>query len=90
MDYQEQQQQKQRELETERAKRLREEPIITNQDQYYEQEETSKEAAQVSHSTTRAFSYTMLKEILREKIHLSQKEQMELWTWYMPKIGLKN
>ncbi|WP_080848396.1 competence protein CoiA family protein [Cytobacillus gottheilii] len=35
-------------------------------------------------------TYNELKRLLKEKISLTQKEQMELWTKFMPKIGLKN
>ncbi|WP_061809641.1 competence protein CoiA family protein [Rossellomorea vietnamensis] len=41
-------------------------------------------------SINRAMSYEELKQLLREKIGLTQKEQMELWTNYLPRIGLKN
>lgn len=35
-------------------------------------------------------SYAELKSRLRERIHLKQREQMELWNYFMPKVGLKN
>jgi hypothetical protein len=35
-------------------------------------------------------SYQDLKSLLREKIQLKQKEQMELWYTYMPLVGYKN
>lgn len=35
-------------------------------------------------------SYADLKSLLRERIHLKQREQMELWNNFMPKIGLNN
>ncbi|WLR54602.1 competence protein CoiA family protein [Mesobacillus subterraneus] len=35
-------------------------------------------------------SYADLKILLREKIHLKQREQMELWNYFMPRIGLNN
>jgi hypothetical protein len=35
-------------------------------------------------------SYADLKSLLRERIHLKQSEQMELWNHFMPKIGFNN
>jgi hypothetical protein len=35
-------------------------------------------------------TYGELKTLLRERIHLTQKEQMELWTRFMPQLGLGN
>lgn len=35
-------------------------------------------------------SYADLKSLLRERIHLKQQEQMELWTHFMPQIGFNN
>lgn len=39
---------------------------------------------------TTVTSYNDLKFLLKERIGLTQPQQMELWTIYMPKIGLKN
>lgn len=35
-------------------------------------------------------NYSELKSLLKDRIGLTQSEQMELWTKYMPKIGIKN
>jgi hypothetical protein len=35
-------------------------------------------------------TYEDLKALLRERIHLKQREQMELWNHFMPKIGFNN
>ncbi|MEL3972046.1 competence protein CoiA family protein [Rossellomorea oryzaecorticis] len=35
-------------------------------------------------------NYNELKRLLKERIGLTQKEQMELWTRHMPKIGINN
>lgn len=40
--------------------------------------------------TSENISYNDLKILLKERIGLTQKEQMELWTRYMPSIGIKN
>lgn len=37
-----------------------------------------------------SLDYNELKKLLKDKIGLTQSEQMELWTRYMPKIGIKN
>ncbi|MDQ0157397.1 competence protein CoiA family protein [Robertmurraya andreesenii] len=40
--------------------------------------------------TTRVSSYDSLKSLLKERIGLTQSQQMELWTTFMPVIGYKN
>ncbi|MFE7062058.1 competence protein CoiA family protein [Sutcliffiella sp. NPDC057660] len=37
-----------------------------------------------------AITYNELKQLLKERIGLTQKEQMQLWNRYMPRIGLNN
>ena len=45
---------------------------------------------QTSNQAAINLSYGELKTLLRERIHLTQKEQMELWTRFMPQLGLGN
>lgn len=45
---------------------------------------------QTSKQSAINLSYGELKTLLRERIHLTQKEQMELWTRFMPQLGLGN
>ncbi|MGF2614608.1 competence protein CoiA-like family [Rossellomorea vietnamensis] len=43
-----------------------------------------------SATTSTSLNYNELTRLLRKRIGMTQKEQMELWTRYMPNIGYKN
>lgn len=53
-------------------------------------EQVSKQKLQGNQERTSVSSYDDLKFLLKERIGLTQPQQMELWNKYMPKIGLKN
>ncbi|WP_026573931.1 competence protein CoiA family protein [Bacillus sp. UNC438CL73TsuS30] len=53
-------------------------------------EQISSQKLRGSQEPISVSSYDDLKFLLKKRIGLTQRQQMELWTHYMPKIGLKN
>ncbi|UJW57969.1 competence protein CoiA-like family [Bacillus sp. A116_S68] len=49
-----------------------------------------KKRAYLTSKEGRPMTYPELTRLLKVRIGLTQKEQIELWTRYMPKVGLKN
>jgi hypothetical protein len=84
-------QEEQRQLEATQREKLRQEMI--EQEQALKKQLLQQMLAQKNQSSnqpTKSLTYSELKTLLRERIHLAQKEQMELWTRYMPQLGLGN
>ena len=80
-----------RQLEEEQRKKLMQERFEQDQEQKKILLQQMLEQKQKGvHQTSYNISYNDLKSLLRERIHLTQKEQMELWTRFMPQIGLTN
>jgi hypothetical protein len=72
--------------ELEQKKRQLEEAQQKNREQLIEE----KRRAYLASKKDRPMTYPELTRLLKDRIGLTQKEQMELWTGYMPKIGLQN
>jgi hypothetical protein len=53
-------------------------------------EQISSQKLQGNQEPIRVSSYDTLKFLLKERIGLTQRQQMELWTSFMPNIGIKN
>jgi hypothetical protein len=91
--FQEQQriQKEQRQLEEYQKKKLMEEMVeqrLERKQQLLRQ--MLEQKPQPSNQPKKNLTYSELKTLLRERIHLTQKEQMELWTRFMPQLGLGN
>lgn len=89
--------QEQQRIEEERKKLEEERQKLMHEKLQQEQERRRKILEQISsqkiignQESIRVSSYDDLKFLLKKRIGLTQRQQMELWTKYMPKIGFIN
>ncbi|EKN65946.1 competence protein CoiA-like family [Neobacillus bataviensis LMG 21833] len=81
----------QRKFEERQREKLRQEMIEQEQEREKQLlQQMLEQKQQTRNQTAINLSYGELKTLLRERIHLTQKEQMELWTRFMPQLGFGN
>jgi competence CoiA-like predicted nuclease len=90
--YEQQRIEKERQQQEEETRRkLMEEKLRQEQDRRKKiLEQVSKQKLHGNQERTSVSSYDDLKFRLKERIGLTQPQQMELWNIYMPKVGYKN
>jgi hypothetical protein len=92
-EFQEQQriQKELRQLEEEQRQKLMQEKLQQEEERRKKiLQQVSEQKSQGNQQLISVSSYDDLKLFLKERIGLTQSQQMELWTNYLPKIGYKN